>query len=128
MTLEPSNSAAYRQFLMKFISLSSFWFPFQSLSTSRINISIWETAHLPLPKPNINLNLLSIDCCWIRGGVGGQLPKYWYWSNISNISLAHDRQKKVIVVVYYSSQSDNGPLQGSSSLDIKNSSSWDELF
>ena len=110
MTLEPSNSAAYRQFLMKFISLSSFWFPFQSLSTSRINISIWETAHLPLPKPNINLNLLSIDCCWIRGGVDGQLPRYWYWSNISNISLAHDRQKKVIVVVYYSSQSDNGPL------------------
>ena len=128
MTLEPSNSAAHRQLLMKFISLSSFWFRFQSLSTSRINISIWETAHLPLPKPNINLNLLSIDCCWIRGGVGGQLPRYWYWSNISNISLAHDWQKKVIVVVYYSSQSDNGPLQGSSSLDIKNSSSWDELF
>ena len=37
-------------------------------------------------------------------------------------------KKKVIVVVYYSSQSGNGTVQGSSSLDIKNSSSWDELF
>ena len=27
----------------------------------RINISIWATAHLPLPQPNINPNLLSID-------------------------------------------------------------------
>ena len=34
-----------------------------------INISIWATAHLPLPQPNINLNLLSIDCCWVGGGV-----------------------------------------------------------
>ena len=28
-----------------------------------ISISIWATAHLPLPQPNINFNLLSIDCC-----------------------------------------------------------------
>ena len=42
----------------------------------RINISIWATAHLPLPKPNINSNLLSIDCCWVTGGVGGQLLRY----------------------------------------------------
>ena len=47
---------------------------------SGVDISIWATAHLPLPLPNINLNLLSIDCCWVRGGVGGQLPRYWYWS------------------------------------------------
>ena len=46
-----------------------------------IYISIWATAHLPLPQPNINPNLLSIDCCWVRGGVGGHLPRYWYWSN-----------------------------------------------
>ena len=32
------------------------------------------------PQPNINLNLLSIDCCWVWGGVGGQLSRYWYWS------------------------------------------------
>ena len=24
--------------------------------------------------------MASIDCCWVRGGVGGQLPRYWYWS------------------------------------------------
>ena len=45
-----------------------------------INISIWATAHLPLPQPNINPKLLSIDCCRVRGGVGGLLPRYWYWS------------------------------------------------
>ena len=41
-----------------------------------INISIWATVHQPLPLPNINLNLLSIDSCWVRGGVVGQLPRY----------------------------------------------------
>ena len=41
-----------------------------------INISIWATVHQPLPLPNINLNLLSIDCCWVRGRVVGQLPRY----------------------------------------------------
>ena len=35
-----------------------------------IKISIWATTHLPLPWPNIHPNLLSIDCCWVRGGVG----------------------------------------------------------
>ena len=29
------------------------------------------TAQLPLPEPNINLN-----CCWVRGGEGGQLLRY----------------------------------------------------
>ena len=48
-----------------------------------INISIWATAHLPLPQPNINPKLLSIDCCWFRGEVGGLLPRYWYWSLMS---------------------------------------------
>ena len=27
-------------------------------------------------QPNINPNLLSIDCFWVREGVGGQLPRY----------------------------------------------------
>ena len=35
-----------------------------------IAVSIWTTAHLPLPKPNVNPNLLSADCCGVRGGVG----------------------------------------------------------
>ena len=35
-----------------------------------ITVSIWTTAHLPLPKPNVNPNLLSADCCGVRGGVG----------------------------------------------------------
>ena len=48
-----------------------------------IQISIWATGHLPLPWPNINLKLLSIDCCWVRGGVGEQLPRYWYWSEVT---------------------------------------------
>ena len=46
-----------------FLYLESFFF--------WINISIWATAQLPLPEPNINLN-----CCWVRGGVGGQLLRY----------------------------------------------------
>ena len=51
------------------------WF-YQLSFWININISIWATAHLPLPKPNIDPNLISIDCCWVRGGVGGQLPRY----------------------------------------------------
>ena len=50
------------------------------LKSFGINISIWATANLPLAKPNINPNLLSIDCCWVKGRVGGRLPRYWYWS------------------------------------------------
>ena len=34
----------------------------------------------PSPNPTFTPNLLSIDCCWVRGGVGGQLLRYWYWS------------------------------------------------
>ena len=51
----------------------------QHSKRNRINISIWATAHLPLPWPNINPSLLSIDYCWVRGGVGRQFPRYWYW-------------------------------------------------
>ena len=35
----------------------------------RINVSIWATAALPLPKTNINLNLLSVECCWVGEGL-----------------------------------------------------------
>ena len=33
-----------------------------------------ETAHLPLPKANINTYFSLRAKCWIRGGVGGQFP------------------------------------------------------
>ena len=47
----------------------------------RINVSIWAAAHLPLPKSNINPNLfLSVECCWVKEGVGVQLFAYWYKS------------------------------------------------
>ena len=45
-----------------------------------IKISIWETAHLPLPLPNINPHLLSVDCRWVKGGVGKQLLECGHWS------------------------------------------------
>ena len=38
------------------------------------------------PRWTINtyfITLLSIDCCWVRGGVGGQLPRCWYWSGLA---------------------------------------------
>ena len=41
-----------------------------SLCEIVINVSIWATAHLTLPLPNINPNLSSADYCLIRGWVG----------------------------------------------------------
>ena len=35
-------------------------------------VSIWTTAHLPLPKPHINSNSLPLDCCWVTGRVAAQ--------------------------------------------------------
>lgn len=35
-------------------------------------VSIWTTAHLPLPKPHINSNSLPVDCCWVTGRVAAQ--------------------------------------------------------
>ena len=47
----------------------------------------WGSAKEPLvtyPSPNPTLTLQSsIDCCWVRGGVGWQLFRYWYWSQLS---------------------------------------------
>ena len=34
-----------------------------------------ETAHLPLPLANINSYLSLRAKCWLREGVGGQLPR-----------------------------------------------------
>ena len=44
-------------------------FPLGLLSVSR------ETAHLPLPLANINTYLSLRAKCWLREGVGGQLPR-----------------------------------------------------
>ena len=33
----------------------------------RINVSIRAFAHQPLPWPNINAKLLSVDCFWVKG-------------------------------------------------------------
>ena len=59
----------------------SFWIFFFWTVTSRegepkslyekkwIHVNIWATALPFFPLPNINPNLLSVDCCWFRGGV-----------------------------------------------------------
>ena len=41
-------------------------------------VSIWTTAHLPLPKPHINSNLLPVDCCWVTGRVLRSFVRYWH--------------------------------------------------
>ena len=46
----------------------------------RINVYFWETAYLPLPKPNINTYFLLWAKCQVWGGVGGQNIKQ-YLSN-----------------------------------------------
>ena len=55
---------------------------------------LMSPGSLPLPWPNVNPDLLSVDCCWVRegvgalsndcywvgGGVGALLLRYWHWS------------------------------------------------
>ena len=41
----------------------------------RINECFWETAHLPLSKPNINTYFSLWAKCLVWGGVGGQFPR-----------------------------------------------------
>ena len=38
----------------------------------RINLGLWETAHLPLPYANINAQFSLRAKCWLRGRVVGQ--------------------------------------------------------
>ena len=47
----------------------------------------WETAHLPLPKPNINTNFSFWAKYKVRGGVGGQFPQNLHWSTLIEISV-----------------------------------------
>ena len=37
-----------------------------------------ETFHLPLPQVNITTYFSLRAKCWVRGGVGGQIPKNLY--------------------------------------------------
>ena len=37
-----------------------------------------ETSHLPLPQVNITTYFSLRAKCWVRGGVGGQIPKNLY--------------------------------------------------
>ena len=41
-------------------------------------------GNCPPTPPNPTL---TPDCCWVRGGVSGQFPRYWYWSEISCLWL-----------------------------------------
>ena len=45
-----------------------------------INFGVWETAHLPRPKPNILPQVRSKCQCWLGEGVGGQFPRNVNWS------------------------------------------------
>ena len=54
----------------------------------RTNVSVYATAHLLLPLPNINSNLSSVACCWVRGGIGVLLLRYWHWSGKSILQQA----------------------------------------
>ena len=46
-------------------------------------------THLPLPFPNINSSCLSVDCDWVRGGVGVKL----LWSRLTLIRSMNGRIK-----------------------------------
>ena len=50
---------------------------FSSVVDTVLNKFQYLSNCLPtLPQPNIDPSLLSVDCCWVRGGVGAQLLKY----------------------------------------------------
>ena len=45
------------------------------------SMSVSEQLHTYLPWPNINPNLSSVNCCWIRGRVGPQFLRGWHRSH-----------------------------------------------
>ena len=78
----------YPNFNSKIWKMISIWISFKPAHLARpqlitvdsfcsryIIIHFWETAHLPLPKANINTYYSLRAKCWLRGGVGGQLPR-----------------------------------------------------
>lgn len=74
--------------------------------------SIGETAHLPLPLPNINPNLLSVNCCWIRGWVGAQLLRYRHSSSFfsSHFQSITNIKKNIKIYLFSKRKSLNGRL------------------
>ena len=45
---------------------------------------VFQLCTYPSPNPTVTLTYYLIITCWVRGGVGVQLPRYWYWSNELN--------------------------------------------
>ena len=45
----------------------------------RVKRDFWQTAHLPLPKANINTYFSLRAKWWLRGRVGGQFPRNLIW-------------------------------------------------
>ena len=58
-----------------------FWVPAMSQEDDSIKRGFWGTDHLPLPWVN-NITYFSLWAkLWLRGGVGGQVPRNLNWSN-----------------------------------------------
>ena len=50
----------------------------------------WKSNKTRVQSKNCNrhfLNQYQYNCCWGRGGLGGQLPRYWYWSHFFNLNF-----------------------------------------
>ena len=54
------------------------WQPlYNLLGSMSVSGQLWT---FPSPNPTVTLNLLSVDCFWVREGVGGLLLRQWHWS------------------------------------------------
>ena len=56
--------------------------------------NFWVTAHLPLPWINNNISFSLGAKLWIRGGVGGQLPRNLSWTLLG--SNKHETYVKAV--------------------------------
>ena len=56
--------------------------------------NLWVTAHLPLPWLNINTYFSLGAKLWLRGGVGGQLPRNLDWTLLG--SNKHETNVKAV--------------------------------
>ena len=63
------NSVAEKNWNRVFFSFNFHLHLFDTISEKNW-LSIWASVHSPLPWLNINPHLLSVDCFWVRGGVG----------------------------------------------------------
>ena len=57
-----------------------------TLSPYLVSISVSEQPRTypppPSSPPKMNPNLSLVDCCWVKGGVSAQLPRYWLWFSL----------------------------------------------